>query len=166
MRHKRVKEVLEEWEVQYGPHRFAYKELYNATKGFKEKQVLGSGGFGQVYKGTLPSSDAEIAVKRTSHCSSQGNSEFIAEISTIGRLRHPNLVRLLGYCRHRDDLFLVYDFVPNGSLDKYIYRNENQERLLGINVPSSSEMLRLLYCICIKNGYMSLFNEISNPLMF
>ncbi|KAH0897248.1 LOW QUALITY PROTEIN: hypothetical protein HID58_046816, partial [Brassica napus] len=92
------------------------QELYNATKGFKEKQVLGSGGFGQVYKGTLPR-----------------KSEFIAEISTIGRLRHPNLVRLLGYCRHRDDLFLVYDFMPNGSLDKYKYRNENKERLLGIN---------------------------------
>ncbi|CAH8382783.1 unnamed protein product [Eruca vesicaria subsp. sativa] len=83
MRHKKVKEVLEEWEVQYGPHRFAYKELYNATKGFKEKQVLGSGGFGQVYRGTLPGSDAEIAVKRTCHGSSQGKSEFIAEISTI-----------------------------------------------------------------------------------
>ncbi|KAG5409654.1 hypothetical protein IGI04_005973 [Brassica rapa subsp. trilocularis] len=54
MRHKKVREVLEEWEVQYGPHRFAYKELFNATKGFKEKQILGSGGFGQVYKGTLP----------------------------------------------------------------------------------------------------------------
>ncbi|CDY32553.1 BnaC02g17460D [Brassica napus] len=132
-----------------GPHRFAYKELYNATKGFKEKQVLGSGGFGQVYKGTLPR-----------------KSEFIAEISTIGRLRHPNLVRLLGYCRHRDDLFLVYDFMPNGSLDKYKYRNENKERLLGINVSSSSKILRLIYCICSKNGYRSLFNEISNPLMF
>ncbi|XP_048611231.1 L-type lectin-domain containing receptor kinase V.7-like isoform X1 [Brassica napus] len=132
MRHKKVREVLEEWEVQYGPHRFAYKELFNATKGFKEKQILGSGGFGQVYKGTLPGSDAEIAVKRTSHGSSQGKSEFIAEISTIGRLRHPNLVRLLGYCRHKEDLFLVYDYMPNGSLDKYIYRsdkNENQERL-------------------------------------
>ena len=149
-----------------GPHRFAYKELYNATKGFKEKQVLGSGGFGQVYKGTLPSSDAEIVVKRASHGSSQGKSEFIAEISTIGRLRHPNLVRLLGYCRHRDDLFLVYDFMPNGSLDKYKYRNENKERLLGINVSSSSKILRLIYCICSKNGYRSLFNEISNPLMF
>ncbi|CAN6851791.1 unnamed protein product [Brassica oleracea] len=145
---------------------FAYKELYNATKGFKEKQVLGSGGFGQVYKGTLPSSDAEIVVKRASHGSSQGKSEFIAEISTIGRLRHPNLVRLLGYCRHRDDLFLVYDFMPNGSLDKYKYRNENKERLLGINVSSSSKILRLIYCICSKNGYRSLFNEISNPLMF
>ncbi|VVB06282.1 unnamed protein product [Arabis nemorensis] len=132
LRHKKVQEVLEEWEIQYGPHRFAYKELSNATKGFKEKQLLGRGGFGQVYKGTLLSSGAEIAVKRTSHGSRQGMSEFLAEISTIGRLRHPNLVRLLGYCRHKEDLYLVYDFMPNGSLEKYINRNktnENQERL-------------------------------------
>ncbi|CAL9245737.1 unnamed protein product [Arabidopsis halleri] len=129
LRHKKVKGVLEEWEIQYGPHRFAYKELFNATKGFKEKQLLGKGGFGQVYKGTLPGSDAEIAVKRTSHDSRQGMSEFLAEISTIGRLRHPNLVRLLGYCRHKENLYLVYDFMPNGSLDKYLNRNENQERL-------------------------------------
>ncbi|CAA7016646.1 unnamed protein product [Microthlaspi erraticum] len=131
-RHKKVKEVLEEWEIQYGPHRFAYKELFNATKGFKEKQLLGRGGFGQVYRGTLPGADAEIAVKRTSHDSRQGMSEFLAEISTIGRLRHPNLVRLLGYCRHKEDFYLVYDYMPNGSLDKYINRNntnENQEGL-------------------------------------
>ncbi|RID54542.1 hypothetical protein BRARA_G01855 [Brassica rapa] len=121
LRHKKVKEVLEEWEIQY---------LFNATKGFKEKQLLGRGGFGQVYKGTLPGSDAEIAVKRTSHDSRQGMREFRAEISTIGRLRHPNLVRLLGYCRHKEHLYLVYDFMPNGSLDKYLYSNsENQERL-------------------------------------
>ncbi|KFK35183.1 hypothetical protein AALP_AA5G251200 [Arabis alpina] len=130
LRHKKVKEVLEEWEIQYGPHRFAYKELFNATKGFKEKQLLGRGGFGQVYKGTLPGSNAEIAVKRTSHDSRQGMSEFLAEISTIGRLRHPNLVRVLGYCKHKESLYLVYDFMPNGSLDKYLYRNnENQEHL-------------------------------------
>ncbi|KFK35186.1 hypothetical protein AALP_AA5G251500 [Arabis alpina] len=132
LRHKKVKEVIEEWEIEYAPHRFAYKELFNATKGFKEKKLLGSGGFGQVYRGTLSGSDAEIAVKRTSHGSSQGKREFLAEISTIGRLRHPNIVRLLGYCRHKDDLFLVYDFMPNGSLDKYLNgsdTNENQERL-------------------------------------
>ncbi|XP_023638833.1 L-type lectin-domain containing receptor kinase V.7 isoform X2 [Capsella rubella] len=132
LRHQKVKEVLEEWEIQYGPHRFAYKELYNATKGFKEKQLLGRGGFGQVYKGTLPGSNAEIAVKRTSHDSRQGMSEFLAEITTIGRLRHKNLVKLLGYCRHKDNLYLVYDFMPNGSLEKYLNRsntNENQERL-------------------------------------
>ncbi|CAA0387498.1 unnamed protein product [Arabidopsis thaliana] len=131
-RHKKVKEVLEEWEIQNGPHRFSYKELFNATKGFKEKQLLGKGGFGQVYKGMLPGSDAEIAVKRTSHDSRQGMSEFLAEISTIGRLRHPNLVRLLGYCKHKENLYLVYDFMPNGSLDRCLTRsntNENQERL-------------------------------------
>ncbi|AEE79960.1 Concanavalin A-like lectin protein kinase family protein [Arabidopsis thaliana] len=132
VRHKKVKEVLEEWEIQNGPHRFSYKELFNATKGFKEKQLLGKGGFGQVYKGMLPGSDAEIAVKRTSHDSRQGMSEFLAEISTIGRLRHPNLVRLLGYCKHKENLYLVYDFMPNGSLDRCLTRsntNENQERL-------------------------------------
>ncbi|KAF3553539.1 hypothetical protein F2Q69_00014629 [Brassica cretica] len=132
LRHKKVQGVLEEWEIQYGPHRFAYKELFNATKGFKDKKILGRGGFGQVYRGTLSGSDVDIAVKRISHGSSQGKSEFLAEISTIGRLRHTNLVRLLGYCRHKEDLFLVYDFMPNGSLDKYLNHsntNENQERL-------------------------------------
>ncbi|XP_019102081.1 PREDICTED: L-type lectin-domain containing receptor kinase V.4-like [Camelina sativa] len=128
-RHKKVKEVLEEWEIQFGPHRFAYTELFKATKGFKDKQLLGKGGFGQVYKGTLPGSDAEIAVKRISHDSRQGMQEFLAEISIIGRLRHPNLVRLQGYCRYKEELYLVYDFMPNGSLDKYLYHRENQEKL-------------------------------------
>ena len=169
LRHKKAKEVLEEWEIQYGPHRFAYKELFDATKGFKEKQLLGRGGFGQVYKGALPGSDAEIAVKRTSHDSREGMSEFLAEISTIGRLRHPNLVRLLGYCRHKEDLYLVYDFMPNGSLDKYLYyrNNENQERLtweqrfrIIKNFASAS------FTIWIKNGCKSSLIEISNRLMF
>ncbi|VVB03275.1 unnamed protein product [Arabis nemorensis] len=126
-RHKMVKEVLEEWEIQCGPHRFAYKELFKATKGFK--QLLGKGGFGQVFKGTIPGSAAEIAVKRISHDSRQGMQEFLAEILTIGRLRHPNLVRLQGYCKNKEELYLVYDFMPSGSLDKYLYRRTNQEQL-------------------------------------
>ncbi|KAF3549227.1 hypothetical protein DY000_02002419 [Brassica cretica] len=123
-RHKMVKEVLEEWEIQCGPHRFSYKELFKATKGFSDKQLLGRGGFGQVFKGTLPSSDTDIAVKRVSHDSRQGMQEFLAEISTIGRLRHPNLVRLQGYCRYKEQLYLVYDFLPNGSLDKFLYQEQ------------------------------------------
>ncbi|XP_010413038.1 PREDICTED: probable L-type lectin-domain containing receptor kinase V.3 [Camelina sativa] len=126
-RHKKVVEVLEEWEIECGPHRFAYKELSKATNGFK--QLLGKGGFGQVFKGTLPGSAATIAVKRVSHGSSQGMREFLAEIATIGRLRHPNLVRLLGYCRYKEELYLVYDFMPNGSLDKYLYGGSDQEQL-------------------------------------
>ncbi|CAL9002623.1 unnamed protein product [Prunus brigantina] len=120
-RKKKFAELLEDWELEYGPQRFKYKELYMATKGFMEKELLGSGGFGKVYKGILPSSKTEIAVKRVSHESRQGMKEFVAEIISIGRLRHRNLVPLLGYCRRKGELLLVYDYMPNGSLDKYLF---------------------------------------------
>lgn len=120
---KKVKnmDVVESWELNLGPHRFSYKELKKATRGFRDKGLLGFGGFGRVYKGTLPGSNTQVAVKRISHGSKQGLHEFVTEIAIIGRLRHRNLVLLLGWCRHRSDLLLVYDFMPNGSLDKYIY---------------------------------------------
>ena len=120
-RKKKFAEELEDWELDYGPHRFKYKDLYFATKGFKDKELLGSGGFGRVYRGVLPTSKLEIAVKKISHESRQGMKEFVAEIVSIGRLRHRNIVSLLGYCRRKGELLLVYDYMPNGSLDKYLY---------------------------------------------
>ncbi|KAF1898192.1 hypothetical protein Lal_00032957 [Lupinus albus] len=120
-RKKKFSELLEDWEQDYGPHRFKYKDLYFATKGFGENELLGSGGFGRVYKGVMPISKIEVAVKRVSHESRQGMKEFVAEIVSIGRLCHRNLVPLLGYCRRRGELLLVYDYMPNGSLDKYLY---------------------------------------------
>ncbi|KAF8033339.1 hypothetical protein BT93_D2064 [Corymbia citriodora subsp. variegata] len=123
MRRKRkFAEVLEDWERDYGPHRFNYKDLYIATKGFRNQELLGTGGFGRVYRGILPTSNIEIAVKRVSHESRQGMREFVAEILSIGRLRHHNIVSLLGYCRRKGELLLVYDYMPNGSLDKYLYK--------------------------------------------
>jgi serine/threonine protein kinase len=120
-RKRKFSELLEDWELDYGPHRFKFKDLYIATKGFRDKELLGSGGFGRVYKGILPSSKLEVAVKRISHESRQGMKEFVAEIVSIGRLRHRNLVQLLGYCRRKGELLLVYDYMPNGSLDKVLY---------------------------------------------
>ncbi|XP_060674496.1 L-type lectin-domain containing receptor kinase IV.1-like [Ziziphus jujuba] len=120
-RKRKYAELVEDWEVDYGPQRYKYKDLYIATKGFKEKELLGSGGFGRVYRGVLPKSNSEIAVKRVSHESRQGMREFVAEIASMGRLRHRNLVALLGYCRRKGELLLVYDYMPNGSLDKYLY---------------------------------------------
>ncbi|RZS24935.1 hypothetical protein BHM03_00058072 [Ensete ventricosum] len=117
-------EVLEDWELEYGPHRFSYRDLFIATKGFKDRELLGIGGFGKVYKGVLQTSKSEIAVKRVSHESRQGMREFIAEIVSLGRLRHRNLVQLLGYCRRKGELLLVYDYMPNGSLDKFLYDQE------------------------------------------
>ncbi|VAH44460.1 unnamed protein product [Triticum turgidum subsp. durum] len=122
-RRRRFAEVREDWEDEFGPHRFAYKDLFRATDGFKNGNLLGAGGFGKVYKGVLPGSNMEIAVKRVSHDSRQGIREFIAEVVTIGRLRHRNLAQLQGYCRRNGELLLVYDYMENGSLDKYLYNN-------------------------------------------
>ncbi|THU46824.1 hypothetical protein C4D60_Mb09t08960 [Musa balbisiana] len=121
LRRTKYSELLEDWELEYGPHRFSYKDLFKATKGFGDKELLGMGGFGRVYKGVLPSSRSEVAVKRVSHGSRQGMREFIAEIVSLGRLRHRNLVQLLGYCRRQGELLLVYDYMPNGSLEKFLH---------------------------------------------
>ncbi|XP_008807309.4 L-type lectin-domain containing receptor kinase SIT2-like [Phoenix dactylifera] len=120
-RKARYAEVLEEWELENRTHRFSYKELFKATKGFPEKNLLGVGGFGRVYKGELPTSKTEIAVKRISHDSKQGTREFVGEIASSSELRHRNLVHLLGYSRRKGEVLLVYEFMPNGSLDKRLY---------------------------------------------
>ncbi|CAI0547704.1 unnamed protein product [Linum tenue] len=124
IRLRRYRELTEDWEREYNPQRLCYKDLYRATHGFKEKEVLGSGGFGKVYRGILPKSKLEVAVKRISHDSRQGMKEFVAEIVSMGRLRHRNLVHLLGYCRRKGELLLVYDYMPNGSLDKFLFTED------------------------------------------
>ncbi|MCO5554123.1 hypothetical protein L7F22_007649 [Adiantum nelumboides] len=120
--HKRSqREIVESWELEFGLHRYSYKDLVIATRKFDEKELLGIGGFGRVYRGVLPNSGLEVAVKRLSRESDQGEREFIAEIASTGRLRHPNLVQLLGWSRRRGELLLVYDYMPNGSLDKLLF---------------------------------------------
>ncbi|XP_018673598.2 L-type lectin-domain containing receptor kinase SIT2 [Musa acuminata AAA Group] len=120
-RRTKYSELLDDWELEYGPHRFSYKDLFKAAKGFRDTELLGRGGFGRVYKGVLRSSRSEVAIKRVSHGSRQGMREFIAEIVSLGRLRHRNLVQLLGYCRRQGELLLVYDYMPNGSLEKFLH---------------------------------------------
>ncbi|KAE8666708.1 putative L-type lectin-domain containing receptor kinase II.1 [Hibiscus syriacus] len=127
-RRKKYEEVHEDWEKEYGPQRFSYKTLCIATKGFKDEQLLGCGGFGKVYEGTLPYANEQIAVKKVSHESNQGMKEFVSEIVSMGRLRHKNLVPLLGYCRRKRELLLVYDRMEIGSLDKRLF-NEDKPAL-------------------------------------
>ncbi|KAK6125989.1 hypothetical protein DH2020_040297 [Rehmannia glutinosa] len=122
-------EVLEDWELDC-PHRFKHKDLYKATKGFKDSEKIGVGGFGSVYKGVLPSTGVEIAVKKImSNNKLQGMREFAAEIESLGRLRHKNLVNLQGWCKHKNDLLLIYDYIPNGSLDSLLYDSKNVDTL-------------------------------------
>ncbi|XP_050283722.1 probable L-type lectin-domain containing receptor kinase S.5 [Quercus robur] len=112
------------------PQKFKLKELRKATRNFNPRNKLGKGGFGTVYKGFL--ANKEVAVKRVSKDSSQGKQEFIAEVTTIGSLHHRNLVRLIGWCYERHELLLVYEFMPNCSLDRFIYGNEE----LGMEEPT------------------------------
>lgn len=99
--------------------------LQSATSNFSEENKLGEGGFGSVYKGTLPNGQ-QIAVKRLSMNSSQGIKEFKTEMLLVAKLQHRNLVRLLGFCFEGQEKLLVYEYVPNKSLDKILFDSENQ----------------------------------------
>ncbi|XP_074561803.1 LEAF RUST 10 DISEASE-RESISTANCE LOCUS RECEPTOR-LIKE PROTEIN KINASE-like 2.1 [Curcuma longa] len=99
------------------PTRYAYSELIAITRHFREK--LGQGGFGSVFKGELIGGHL-VAVKMLSNSKCNGD-DFINEVSTIGRIHHVNVVRLVGYCSEGSKRALVYEYMPNGSLDKYIF---------------------------------------------
>ncbi|XP_021826106.1 probable L-type lectin-domain containing receptor kinase VII.2 [Prunus avium] len=115
-------EEIEDWEMHYWPHRIDYEEIRKATEGFAEKNVIGIGGNGKVYKGLL--AGVEVAVKRISHESEHGLKEFLAEVSSLGRLKHRNLVGLRGWCKkEKGSLILVYDYMENGSLDKRLFES-------------------------------------------
>lgn len=107
---------------------YTFSELKAATKNFKSDMVLGEGGFGKVYKGWLeekPStrsgSGSVIAVKKLNSESLQGVEEWQSEINFLGRLSHPNLVKLLGYCYEDTELLLVYEFMQKGSLENHLF---------------------------------------------
>ncbi|XP_024372765.1 L-type lectin-domain containing receptor kinase VI.2 isoform X2 [Physcomitrium patens] len=109
-----------------GPRVFTFKELAAATKNFSRTELLGRGGFGSVYKGVLRDKSM-VAVKSIAKDSRQGEIEFLAEVSIIGKIRHRNLVRLRGWCAEKEKLLVVYDYMPNGSLDKWIMPAEEGE---------------------------------------
>ncbi|KAJ8442261.1 LOW QUALITY PROTEIN: hypothetical protein Cgig2_011184 [Carnegiea gigantea] len=98
---------------------FDFRTVRAATDDFSVSNKLGEGGFGGVYKGMLPNGQ-EIAVKRLSTNSGQGSREFKTEVLLVARLQHKNLVRLLGFCLRKDEKLLVYELLPNSSLDKVL----------------------------------------------
>ncbi|XP_028767777.1 cysteine-rich receptor-like protein kinase 10 [Neltuma alba] len=103
------------------PLQFSLVTIEASTNNFSdEKCLLGRGGFGRVYKGIL-SKGQEIAVKRLSKCSGQGAEEFKNEILLIAKLQHRNLVALLGYCIEEKEKILIYEYVPNRSLDYFLF---------------------------------------------
>ncbi|XP_048606969.1 putative cysteine-rich receptor-like protein kinase 39 isoform X2 [Brassica napus] len=101
--------------------------ILSATADFSPENKLGQGGFGTVYKGILLNGK-EIAVKRLTR-GSEGGIEFRNEVSILTRVQHTNLVKLLGFCNEGDEKILVYEFVPNSSLDRFIFDEEKRSLL-------------------------------------
>ncbi|XP_040377309.1 probable L-type lectin-domain containing receptor kinase S.5 [Oryza brachyantha] len=106
------------------PKEFDYVELRRGTNNFDEKTKLGQGGYGVVYRATVVGDDGrstDVAVKQFTGANTKGKEDFLAELRIIHCLRHRNLVKIVGWCRQNGRLLLVYDYMPNGSLDRHIF---------------------------------------------
>ncbi|KAL1566663.1 putative serine/threonine-protein kinase pix13 [Salvia divinorum] len=110
---------------------YSFGDLKNATRHFKSDMVLGIGGFGTVYKGWVDEKSLQpskqgtgmmVAIKKLHPQSTQGFEEWQSEVNFLGRLTHPNLVKLLGYCREDKEMLLVYEFMQKGSLENHLFR--------------------------------------------
>ncbi|CAO2828791.1 unnamed protein product [Amaranthus hypochondriacus] len=117
--------------MEHSLARFGYKDLQSATSNFCHK--LGSGGFGSVFKGILPDSTVVAVKKLESVNDTQGEKQFRAEVSAIGTVQHINLVRLRGFCSEGSKKLLVYEYMPNGSLNTHLFQRENS-KILGWDV--------------------------------
>ncbi|XP_020873363.1 cysteine-rich receptor-like protein kinase 14 [Arabidopsis lyrata subsp. lyrata] len=106
---------------------FDFKAIEDATNKFLESNIIGRGGFGEVFKGVL--NGTEVAIKRLSKASRQGAREFKNEVVVVAKLHHRNLVKLLGFCLEGDEKILVYEFVPNKSLDFFLFDPTKQGQL-------------------------------------
>ncbi|CAI0403433.1 unnamed protein product [Linum tenue] len=104
----------------------------NATNNFRETNIIGDGGFGTVYKATLRNGN-KVAVKKLSQAKAQGDREFVAEMETLGKVKHQNLVSLLGYCSFGEEKLLVYQYMVNGSLDMWLRNRTGRLEVLDWN---------------------------------
>uniref|UniRef100_A0A2N9FRE9 non-specific serine/threonine protein kinase n=1 Tax=Fagus sylvatica TaxID=28930 RepID=A0A2N9FRE9_FAGSY len=118
--HDKAKKQNNNGQTSHELHVFSFESIYAATSNFSTENKLGEGGFGPVYKGKLPDGQ-EIAIKRLSKGSGQGLVEFKNEAILIAKLQHTNLVRLLGFCIQEDEKILIYEYMPNKSLDFFLF---------------------------------------------
>ncbi|XP_030447197.2 serine/threonine-protein kinase PBL34-like isoform X2 [Syzygium oleosum] len=155
----------EELKVASHLRKFTFNDLKLATRNFRPESLLGEGGFGCVFKGWIeengtapvkPGTGLTVAVKTLNHDGLQGHKEWLAEISFLGNLRHPNLVKLIGYCIEDDQRLLVYEFMPRGSLENHLFRRS-------LPLPWS---IRLKIALGAAKGLAFLHEEAERPVIY
>ncbi|KAL9149511.1 hypothetical protein ABFS82_12G114000 [Erythranthe guttata] len=165
----RTYKPVEHWQIEYRkpPAKrrdtsavFTVKEMEEATCSFSDEYLLGKGGFGRVYKGTLKSGEV-VAIKKMelpSFKAAQGEREFRVEVDILSRLDHPNLVNLIGYCADGKQRFLVYEYMHKGNL---------QDHLNGIGEVKMDWPLRLKVAIGAAKGlaYLHSTSDVGIPIL-
>ncbi|XP_048140764.1 L-type lectin-domain containing receptor kinase IX.1-like [Rhodamnia argentea] len=140
-----VRSIDEEFDQVTGPKKFSYKDLVAATDDFADSLLLGKGGSGRVYEGCLIGMNANVAIKKMTPESRHGMKEYATKVKTIRRLRHRNLVQLVGWC-HEEKGLLIYEFMSNGSLDCHLFKDRTflmREKRYGIEQGIASALLYL-----------------------
>lgn len=141
-----------QFEKETGPRKFSYEELASATSNFDERKKLGEGEFGEVYRGLIDDLNQDVAVKKISPGSQQGPKEYAAEVKIISTLRHKNLVQLIGWCHENGEFLLVYNFIPNGSLDTHLFK-ETSMLSWEIRYKIVKELASVLFYLQEQCGY-------------
>ncbi|CAK9134680.1 unnamed protein product [Ilex paraguariensis] len=123
-------------------NRVSMQELLQVTRNFHPELIIGDGSFGIVYKAKL-SAGVTVAVKKLAADAFQGFREFRAEMETLGKIRHKNIVQILGYCATGSDRVLIYEFIERGSLDQWLYDTSSSWESSETEMSSSSQRLPL-----------------------
>ena len=132
---------------------YTYAELDKATNGFLDE--LGRGAFGTVFKGVIPNGRRVVAIRRLENVVAEGEREFRNEMKAIGRTYHKNLVKLYGYCHHGNNRLLVYEYMSNGSLAKFLFESERK--------PSWEEKTRI--ALNVARGILYLHEECETQII-
>ncbi|XP_060212446.1 probable serine/threonine-protein kinase PBL25 isoform X1 [Lycium barbarum] len=137
---------------------YTFRELASATKNFKQECLIGEGGFGRVFKGTLQGGEI-VAVKQLDRSGTQGNHEFLVEVKKLTLLKHPNLVNLIGYCADGDQRILVFEYMPRGCLEDHLLDIKEDKKPL-------DWLSRMKIALGAANGLEYLHEKANPPIIY
>ncbi|XP_039064163.1 receptor-like kinase LIP2 [Hibiscus syriacus] len=152
-------EANQEEHAKIEAQKFSFRELAAATKNFRQECLLGEGGFGRVYKGTLQSSGQVVAVKQLDRNHMKGCKEFLVEVARLSLLRHANLVSLVGYCADGDQRLLVYEFLPGGSLEDNLLKSKDDK-------PEIDWLTRMKIAYGVAQALEYLHEKVDPPVIY